>query len=68
MMRLKKAPTVTLSILLISVFFVCLAAFAGESKDATIKDLKLGECIFGENYSADDLQDRVVAVEFWGER
>lgn len=55
---------------------VILAAFASYTKavaveeagnpDITLKNLTLGDTVFGEQYSLEALRHRVVLVEFWG--
>jgi len=45
-------------------FFLSVPAFSQES--AALKDVKLGEHLYGPELKADDLQGRVVLFEFWG--
>lgn len=68
MTRFTKASTVSFSLMLIIAFLISLSSFASASKDVTIKGIKFGELLSGEDYSVDDLQDHVVAVEFWGKQ
>lgn len=68
MMRFTKTSTAILSLLLIIAFFISLSNLASASKDVTIKNIKFGTLLLGEDYTVEDLQDHVVAVEFWGKQ
>lgn len=62
---MKTGPVIALLILLA----FGIQAVAGEGADDpsfTLKDLTLGETVFGETHSVKDLAHRVVLVEFWG--
>lgn len=45
---------------------LCAAAFAPAADDVTLKGVRFGKPIQGEQQSADDLKGNVVLVELWG--
>ena len=47
-------------------FTKALAVEETGNPDITLKDLTLGDTIFGERYSLEELRHRVVLIEFWG--
>lgn len=42
------------------------AVYLKAANDVTIQDIRFGELLMGEDYTIQDLEDHVVAIETWG--
>ena len=67
---MKRRPSISgfLTSALVSTLITCVAATRLAAEDYTLDQWTLGEVVAGDKLDLDNLEGRVVALEFWGTR
>ena len=67
-MKLNQIPAFLKIGMAIGLISGCVRAADDELPDNTLSEFKFGETLFGDEVKADDLEGKVVAIEYWGTR